>query len=227
MAWALFISAFIVDLIELVGGYISFEIIATIIGIVASFVFWVWFLILGVTYTSNTKVFASSLIMNVGEVIPGLDAIPFWFLWTIGMLFIVTLTRMEDRGQEPTILGAFRRIGAWTSVPAGIGIPMLIGQTYRDRKRVSRQRLEKRKENEEIMEHPERMQEIKEKYAGREEQFKKKELSMGEKAERKLFKITPKGIEKREEGNPEHKRIADNNNVLDLKNGLSGWTKRP
>jgi hypothetical protein len=108
MGWALIITALCVDLIELLGGYISFELIGTFAGFIASFVFWVWFLILGVPYSSNTKRFAMALITNVGEVIPGLDAIPFWFLWTAGMIIIVGMVRMEDKGENPTILGGIR-----------------------------------------------------------------------------------------------------------------------
>lgn len=105
MGWALIISAFCVDVIELIGGYLSFEIIAIVVGVLASFTFWVWFLILEVPYSSNTKLFAMTIITNLGENIPGLDAVPYYFLWTLGMIVIVGMVKMEDKGEKPSYFG--------------------------------------------------------------------------------------------------------------------------
>ncbi|KKQ77633.1 MAG: hypothetical protein A3A96_03135 [Candidatus Zambryskibacteria bacterium RIFCSPLOWO2_01_FULL_39_39] len=135
MGWALIISAICVDLVELLGGYISFEIIATIVGWVASFVFWVWFLILGVPYSSNTKKFVMAIIMNLLEIIPGLDAIPVWFLWTLGMVTIVGMVRMEDKGEKPSIIGGFLEGFALAETLNPVALPIAIGTTGLNRAR--------------------------------------------------------------------------------------------
>lgn len=123
MGWALIISAICVDAIELLGGYLSFEIIAIVVGFLASFVFWVWFLILGVPYSSNTKRFMMTIITNLGENIPFLDAIPYYFLWTLGMIIIVGMVKMEDRGEKPSYLGGL--IEGLASTPSPVAAALL------------------------------------------------------------------------------------------------------
>ena len=123
MGWALIISAICVDLVELLGGYISFEIIATIVGWVASFVFWVWFLILGVPYSSNTKKFVMAIIMNLLEIIPGLD------------VTIVGMVRMEDKGEKPSIIGGFLEGFALAETLNPVALPIAIGTTGLNRAR--------------------------------------------------------------------------------------------
>src|SRR3989338_7590742 len=99
MGWALIISAICVDLVELLGGYISFEIIATIVGWVASFVFWVW------------------------------------FLWTLGMVTIVGMVRMEDKGEKPSIIGGFLEGFALAETLNPVALPIAIGTTGLNRAR--------------------------------------------------------------------------------------------
>jgi len=232
MAWIMLISALVVDLIELGLTYTGIGIIfAELLAICASLVFWIWFLVLGVSYSSNTKRFMTSIIMYIGELVPGLDAVPFWFLWTFGMLFIIMLTRMEDRGEEPTILGAFKRIGAWASVPAGVGIPLVLNIKHHDMQRVKRQKTEREHRNLEIAENPDNADEIKAKYAKRERIFKRKELSRPERLERRFFKVGKEGVSLREGRTIDEakesfskfgqKQTSKYNNVLDLKNGKS------
>jgi len=222
MAWCLMIAAIVVDLVELIGGYISFEIIASGVGIAAAAAFGFWFNILQVPYSGNTKRFVVSIVMNMGEVIPGLDAMPFWFLWSVGMLLIITLTRMEDRGEEPTILGALRRITVWTSPTALISVPL---QKRRDVQRRHRQLKERQREAVEIAENPDRIAEIKQKYALRKQKFKMKELGRLEKTEHSFFKIGKEGVSLREGKTREEAKEAfgqlaqeKKGNILDLKN---------
>ncbi|MEK7642411.1 MAG: hypothetical protein AAB392_01310 [Patescibacteria group bacterium] len=200
VAWFLCIVALVVDIIELVLFYLGDGLLVGLIGeivaIGASFVFWVWFLILGVSYSSNTKRFMSSIVTYVLELIPALDGIPFWFFWTMGMALIITLTRMEDRGQEPTISGALGRMFAWTNpITMFLYLPI---QKYKDVKRRKRQKKEREKEALEIAENPENEEEIKQKYAKRAKKAKIKELNPVERTEHKFFKITPEGVSLRE-----------------------------
>lgn len=123
MGWALIISAFCVDVIELIGGYLSAEIIAIVVGFIASFTFWVWFLILEVPYSSNTKRFAMVIITNLGENIPGLDAVPYYFLWTLGMIMIVGMVKMEDKGEKPSYFGGL--IEGLASTPSPVAAALL------------------------------------------------------------------------------------------------------
>jgi len=174
MGWALIISAIIVDLIELLGGYISFEIIGTFAGWLASFVFWIWFLILGVPYSSNTKRFVMAIIMNVIEIIPGLDAIPFLFMWTLGMVIIVGMVRMEDKGEKPSIFGGFFEGFAVAETLNPIVAPIAVatmaaGKTRRFIKRKAGVGeadwvKEQEEENKQVIRNPERIKEIMNKY---------------------------------------------------------------
>ncbi|KKP56251.1 MAG: hypothetical protein UR80_C0048G0001 [Parcubacteria group bacterium GW2011_GWB1_35_5] len=174
MGWALIIVALIADIVELLGGYISATIIAIIVGIVASFVFWVWFLILGVPYSSNTKKFAVAITMNIAEVIPGLDAIPFWFFWTLGMIIIVGMVRMEDKGEKPSIFGGFFEGFAVAETLNPIVAPiaaatMAAGKARRFVKRKAgvgeaNWVKEQEEENKQAIRNPERIKEIMNKY---------------------------------------------------------------
>lgn len=112
MGAALIIVAFCVDLLELgitwagviaVGGVLS-----TLLSLVMGYVFWIWLMILGVSGFSNPKQFGTRVVTFLVEIIPAIDAIPVLsWLWTIGMIFIVVMARMEDRGENPSFLGAF------------------------------------------------------------------------------------------------------------------------
>lgn len=129
MGWALILTALCVDLLELLLVDTGLDLIAfgsfgTILSIGASFGFWVWFLNLGVTYSSNTKRYVATLITNIGEIIPGLDILQIWFLWTIGMWIIVGMVRMEDKGKEPSIIGAF-----WEMFSIGSPIGFVVTKT--------------------------------------------------------------------------------------------------
>lgn len=102
MAAALIIFAVCVDLAELVVTWLGLVVVggilSSIISLVAGFIFWIWFLILGVPAFSNPKQFVVRLATFVGELIPFFDAIPVAsFLWTIGTIITVMMIRSEDK----------------------------------------------------------------------------------------------------------------------------------
>ncbi|OHA94131.1 MAG: hypothetical protein A3E02_02005 [Candidatus Zambryskibacteria bacterium RIFCSPHIGHO2_12_FULL_38_34] len=103
MGGALIIFALCVDLTELVITWLGFVavggILSSIVSVVAGFIFWIWFMLLGVPAFSNPKQFAVRAVTFVGEIIPLFDAIPFLsFLWTIGTIAAVLMVRSEDKG---------------------------------------------------------------------------------------------------------------------------------
>lgn len=194
MAWFLVMAAFLLDIFELIFTYFSLGAGSFVLGIAGSALFGIWFSTLRVHYTSNTKMFVTSLLMNVGEIIPLADAQPWWFLWTIGMIIIINLTRMEDRGEEPTIFGALKRIVAWGSVASGVGILGVAMLRRGDKKRRERLGREKQQEMLEIMQNPEMEEEIRAKYQRRAERMKRKEMNPAERLEKKFFQVGKEGV---------------------------------
>lgn len=194
MAWFLVMAAFLLDIFELIFTYFSLGAGSFVLGIAGSALFGIWFLTLGVSYTSNTKMFVTSLLMNVGEIIPLADAQPWWFLWTFGMIIIINLTRMEDRGEEPTIFGALKRIVVWGSVTSGVGILGVAMLRRGDKKRRERLGREKQQEMLEIMQNPEMEEEIRAKYQRRAERLKRKEMNPAERLEKKFFQVGKEGV---------------------------------
>lgn len=103
MGVALVVFALCVDVAELVITWVGLVaiggIISSLISLVAGFIFWVWFLLLGVPAFSSPKQFAVRFITFVGEIIPFFDAIPLAsFLWTAGTIVAVLMVRSEDKG---------------------------------------------------------------------------------------------------------------------------------
>ncbi len=131
MAWLLITAAIFLDIVEIILEWLGIGLLGVnaLITICASTVFWIWFLSLGVTYSSNTKKFGTAFIQGVLEIIPGQDAtIILSFAWTIGMILIVGMTRMEDKGEEPSISGGLLEgLGVFTSNPLFIvgNLPMI------------------------------------------------------------------------------------------------------
>lgn len=110
MGMLLVVSAVLVDLVELVMmdtglDVFAFGIFGFLLSMCATIAFWIWFQMLSIPYSSNTKRFGASIITSLAEMTPGLDALQIWFVWTLGMIVIVGMVRMEDKGEEPTILG--------------------------------------------------------------------------------------------------------------------------
>lgn len=121
MAWMLFVSALLVDLAEMIITWLGLVVvgglITSIISTVAAVLFGVWFSILNVNQSSNTKVFFTGLVTVLIEILPFIDLAPILaFAWSGGMIITVGLVRMEDRGEEPTIQGAIREFSAMSSV---------------------------------------------------------------------------------------------------------------
>lgn len=103
MAAALIIFAVCVDLAELAVTWLGLVVIggvlSSVISVLAGFVFWIWFLLLGVPVLSSPKHFAVRSVTFVGEIMPFFDAIPLVsFLWTIGTITTVLMIRSEDKG---------------------------------------------------------------------------------------------------------------------------------
>jgi hypothetical protein len=100
MGVCLVLVAFSIDTLEMIFDFIFIgAIINPVMAFGAAFLFWLWFQILGVPYTTSPKRLATQCITFIVETIPFLDAIPFLsFLWTIGMILTVYLTWAEDKG---------------------------------------------------------------------------------------------------------------------------------
>lgn len=103
MAVALVAFAFFVDLSEFVITWIGFikigGIVSSVVSVVAGFVFWLWFLMLGVPAVSNVKQFAVRGVTFALEIFPFLDAIPLLsWAWTMGTIATIIITRSEDKG---------------------------------------------------------------------------------------------------------------------------------
>lgn len=103
MAVCLIIFAISVDLTEFLTTWLGLVqlggLLSTIISSVAGFIFWIWYLILGVPAISNPKQFVVRFSTFIIEIIPFIDAIPFisW-AWTIGTIVTIIMTRSEDKG---------------------------------------------------------------------------------------------------------------------------------
>ncbi len=235
MAWFLVMSAIVVDVLELLLSYTGVGIfVATVEAFAAGFIFWLWFKVLGVNYTSNTKSFATSIATYVAELIPGLDLVPFWFAWTVGMMLIITLSRMEDRGEEPTIIGALGRILTFAGGPITM-LTKLPLEVYRDRKRVAWRQSEMEKERLELLQNPENEEGIRAKYQERADKFKRRGMSGAERLEKKFFNVGKDGVSLKEGASIDEAKASfgklrarqqtqspTGQNVLDLKKGGGG-----
>ena len=107
-------SAILVDIVEIIMtdtglDVFAFGIFSFLISICATVIFAIWFQMLDISYSSNTKSFAkrfwTSIVACIAEIAPGLDWLQVWFVWTLGMVVVVGMVRMEDKGEEPSILG--------------------------------------------------------------------------------------------------------------------------
>lgn len=103
MAVALVTFAFCVDLSEFVITWLGFVkiggILTMVVSAIAQFIFWLWYLLLGVPAISNPKQFATRLGTFLVEIIPFFDALPLlsWG-WTFGTIATIIITRSEDKG---------------------------------------------------------------------------------------------------------------------------------
>lgn len=212
--------ALIVDLAELLGTYLGIVVVGFVIGIAATAMFQFIFDILKVDYTSNTKLFATSIITVVCEIIPGLDAFPFWFVWTLGMIFIIVFVRMEDRGQQPTILGALGRIATFAT-PIGFVTRYPIQRRNDNKFKNERLKLRQR-EYDEIAKNPENESFIRSKYSNLQEKLKYQQLGSVERLESKVIEIDKNGVGFRDGVNPAQikQNIGDNlKSMKDINDG--------
>lgn len=96
MAACIVIVAGCVDAAQaLLTGVAIGAVLSPVISVVAWFAFWVWFMILGVSYISNPKKIAAMGGAGILEIIPILGALP---AFTAGVATTVFLTMSEDKG---------------------------------------------------------------------------------------------------------------------------------
>jgi len=99
MGAALIITAISIDLFEMLLEWLGIGIfgLSTLLSVCATIIFWVWFKILGVSFGASPKKFATMMATSILEIIPGLDSLG-GFIWTIGIIALVIITRSEDKG---------------------------------------------------------------------------------------------------------------------------------
>jgi hypothetical protein len=96
MAACMIIVALCVDAAQVILTALAIgAVLGPLITIVAWFGFWVWFLILGVSFVSNPKKLLTMGTAGLVEVIPIFDALP---LFTVGIAATVFITMAEDKG---------------------------------------------------------------------------------------------------------------------------------
>lgn len=121
MGWCLILAAFTIDILEMLFDWALIGwVLNPVMAVAVTFLFWIVFQMLGVSYTANTKRFAVMTIQSLGEMLPGLDTLPILsFLWTFGMILTVVMVRMEDRGEKPSVLGAMSEVQAYSDTISG------------------------------------------------------------------------------------------------------------
>lgn len=96
MAACMIILALCVDAIQALLTAVAIGVILSpIILVVAWFGFWVWFMILGVSFVSNPKKLLTMGTAGILEGVPLLDALP---VFTAGIATTVFMTMAEDKG---------------------------------------------------------------------------------------------------------------------------------
>lgn len=96
MAGCLVCTAILVDIIQALLTLVAIGVVLSpIITVGATFLFWIWYMMLGVSFMTNPKRLATFAAESLGELIPAADALP---LWTIGTIMTIIITRSEDKG---------------------------------------------------------------------------------------------------------------------------------
>jgi len=96
MAACMIILALCVDAAQAILTALAIgAVLGPIITAVAWFGFWVWFMILGVSFVSNPKKLATMGTAGILEVVPVLGALP---AFTAGIAITVFMTMAEDKG---------------------------------------------------------------------------------------------------------------------------------
>ncbi|MBN2094082.1 MAG: hypothetical protein JW740_01800 [Candidatus Zambryskibacteria bacterium] len=106
MAACLIIVAFCIDLTEFVLEWLGIGIfgLSTLISVCATFIFAIWLKILSVGFFNSPKRLATSTLTPILEMVPALDALG-GFIWTLGMVLMVLMTRSEDKGGHLAQIG--------------------------------------------------------------------------------------------------------------------------
>jgi hypothetical protein len=105
-AAALILVALIFDGGQFLVGLIPFldVVLLPVVGVTASIVFWIWFMLIDPSLLSGAKAFKSQLAlagMSIATIIPFLDMLP---EITAGVVTVILITRAEDMGLSVTDL---------------------------------------------------------------------------------------------------------------------------
>ncbi len=96
MAACLVATAGSIDLLQALLTLVAIGVVfSPVISIGATFLFWLWLNILGVSFISSPKRLATMAIQAMAEIIPGIDALP---ALTLGTILLIVITRSEDKG---------------------------------------------------------------------------------------------------------------------------------
>jgi hypothetical protein len=98
MGAAMIIVALVVDVSELGLEWLGIGVVANVVTTpVFAFIFWLWFLMLGIPFMASPKRFFTFFAECMFELIPGLDAVG-GFFWTAGTILLIIFVRAEDSG---------------------------------------------------------------------------------------------------------------------------------
>lgn len=98
MGVAMIVVALTVDIVELVLEWLGIGMVTNVVTTPAfTFIFWLWFLMLGIPFMASPKRFFVFLAQCLAEIIPALDAVG-GFFWTAGTIILVLMVRAEDKG---------------------------------------------------------------------------------------------------------------------------------
>jgi len=91
-------TALFIDVLEMLLEWMIIGLVLNyFITIFAGLLFWLWFAIKGVPFWVKPSRLITLGITFLAELIPGLDATGFGEFWTVGILILVILVRLEDR----------------------------------------------------------------------------------------------------------------------------------
>lgn len=98
MAACLVVVALTADIAELVLEWLGIGLVINVVTTPAyTFLFWLWFMMLGVPFVASPKRFFTLAATCLAELVPALDAMG-GFFWTAGIIILVVMVRLEDKG---------------------------------------------------------------------------------------------------------------------------------
>lgn len=100
--WALMGVAVFTDFLQALFTFIPLvgPLFATVFGIIARIVFWVWFRLLGVGFADKSNRFIVNVSITTIEFVPMVNFIP---SWSIGTMMIIKQVRKEDEANSNTL----------------------------------------------------------------------------------------------------------------------------